>query len=85
MLGGARSCSSKQRIITSPANTDGTQWCAMADQTAELLEEVRKLREELKQIKEVVNTLVQMVMEMEELDDESPPPFPGNQQFPHYT
>ncbi|MEW5936965.1 MAG: hypothetical protein AB1665_03990 [Candidatus Thermoplasmatota archaeon] len=56
----------------------------MTDPTVELLAEVRRLREELRQVKEVVNTLVQMVMEMEEMDDDAPPPLP-NQHFSLYT
>jgi cell division septum initiation protein DivIVA len=47
----------------------------MANDNDELLREVKRLRSEVQQLREVVNSLVTMVMEMEEFEDEHEPPF----------
>jgi hypothetical protein len=46
----------------------------MAKSNDELLGEIKRLRSEVQQLREVVNTLVNMVMEFEEVDDEMEPP-----------
>jgi hypothetical protein len=46
----------------------------MADSDKELLSEIKRLRTEVQQLREVVNTLVNMVMEFEETDDDMEPP-----------
>ncbi len=58
----------------------------MADDNQELLREVQRLRSEVQQLREVVNSLVTMVMEMEEFDDEPEPPFrPPEDNFTLYN
>ncbi|MFQ6106336.1 MAG: hypothetical protein ACE5QF_01930 [Thermoplasmata archaeon] len=41
----------------------------MSDETNELLEEIRRLRAELQEVRDIVNTLFNMVVEVE-LDEE---------------
>jgi hypothetical protein len=42
----------------------------MAKSNDELLGEIKRLRTEVQQLREVVNSLVNMVMEFEEVDDD---------------
>ena len=46
----------------------------MPKQNDELIGEIKRLRTEVQQLREVVNTLVNMVMEFDEPEDEMEPP-----------